>query len=112
MGPSILELSHSWLFKKEPSDAERCPTGFHISFIQHDSDIIRKDKLTHHRRNMILGHTRRVASRRRLSGLSPASLNGFDPQYDFVFLNLEVPVDEMGSKHFWTLKHAKRPASS
>ncbi|KAG5304247.1 hypothetical protein I7I50_11272 [Histoplasma capsulatum G186AR] len=48
------------------------------------------------------------------SGLSPASLNGFErhSQYDFVFLNLEVPEDEMGSKYFWTLKHAKRPANS
>ena len=33
VGLSVLELSYAWLFKKEPSDAERCPTAFYISII-------------------------------------------------------------------------------
>lgn len=53
MGLSVLELSHARFFKKEPSDAERCPTGFHISFVQHDGAVIREDKLTHRRLHII-----------------------------------------------------------
>lgn len=162
MGLSVLELSHVWLFKKEPGDAERCPTVFHISLIQHDGAVIREDKLTHHRRRIISKDLKpeeinqvtglkvsnqfleehgidiiqtncwslailvglHLAAGCQLedvtmdlcrvdicdrSGLGPASPNGFEgrPQHDFVFLHLEVPVDEMESKYFLDVETCK-----
>lgn len=43
------------------------------------------------------------------SGLGPVSPHGFEgrPQYDFVFLDLEVPVDEIESKYFLDVETCK-----
>lgn len=53
MGLSVLKISHARLFKNKTSDAERCPTVFHISFIQHDGALTCEDKFTHHSRHIL-----------------------------------------------------------